>query len=172
MCWTASPVTAEAVAEWHSPDGGAVVGVWPAGRVWGAAVEARHALKETLAPEEEVETVHNAKGILTSMYKPSDEISSFFNLQLQQSRCKPLNRPVTLLSKMFSAFRLWLKYGIERRGTKIRIAICLTPVSHLPFLCLGLHQFSYCKKTHKRLILLVRFPALVAIFGKMFLCNL
>lgn len=63
MCWTASPVTAEAVAEWHSPDGGAVVGVWPAGSIWGAAVEAGHALQETLTPEEEVKMVRNVKGI-------------------------------------------------------------------------------------------------------------
>lgn len=71
--WTASPVTTEAVAEWHRPDGGAVVGVRPAGGVRGAAVEARHALQEALAPEEEVETVRIVEGILTSLYEPSVE---------------------------------------------------------------------------------------------------
>lgn len=71
--WTASPVTAEAVAEWHRPDGGAVVGVRPAGGVRGAAVEARHALQEALAPEEEVETGRIVEGILTSWYQPPVE---------------------------------------------------------------------------------------------------
>lgn len=71
--WTASPVTAEAVAEWHRPDGGAVVGVRPAGGVRGAAVEARHALQEALAPEEEAETVRIVEVILTSLYQPSVE---------------------------------------------------------------------------------------------------
>lgn len=66
-CWTASPVATEAVAKRHCPDGGAVVGVRPAGCVRGAAVEAHHALQEALAPEEEAETAHKVEGILTSL---------------------------------------------------------------------------------------------------------
>lgn len=54
---TASPITAEAVAEWHSLDVGAVVGVGPACRVGGAAVETRHALQKAFAPEDDERTV-------------------------------------------------------------------------------------------------------------------
>lgn len=58
MYLTASPITAEAVAEWHSLDVGAVVGVRPARRVRGAAVKTRHALQKAFTPEDDVRTVH------------------------------------------------------------------------------------------------------------------
>lgn len=58
MYLTASPITAEAVAEWHSLDVGAVVGVRPARRVRGAAVKTRHALQKAFTPEDDERTVH------------------------------------------------------------------------------------------------------------------
>lgn len=52
MCLAASPITAEAVAERHSLDVRAVVGMRPACGVGGAAVETRHTLQETFTPED------------------------------------------------------------------------------------------------------------------------
>lgn len=46
------------MAEWHSLDVGAVVGVRPARRVGGAAVKTRHALQKAFAPKDDESTVH------------------------------------------------------------------------------------------------------------------
>lgn len=52
MRLAASPITAEAVAERHSLDVRAAVGMGPARGIRGAAVKTRHALQEAFTPEE------------------------------------------------------------------------------------------------------------------------
>lgn len=52
MCLAASPITAEAVAERHSLDVWAAVGMRPTRGIRGAAVKTWHALQESFTPEE------------------------------------------------------------------------------------------------------------------------
>lgn len=48
----ASPVSAEAVAQWHRPKGRTTLRVWPVCGIWRAAVKANDSLQELLTSRE------------------------------------------------------------------------------------------------------------------------